>query len=384
MIGGFNNRVSWIDLSSGEIEYKEIDEDDAKEKLSRCYENYDNFRRISEDYREEIKGKRDISVVSKEIASMLSSPPKSKKTLTPSSVAMILTQTMGDVITGTAVAKAILRNYPPSEITWFVDSRFVNILEGSPLLKDSKVSILKVNPSDDVYAQTNLLLESFSKYRPVFDRILTLSPLYEPRWQELTRDFVEFRAWQSGVSLLPEDYFYYVSTLPEDEEKIDKMNLPKDFIVIHVKGGWIQKDWPIGKWKKLVKRLERDGFSTFQVGGPKDPKVCKKNFAGQLTFRETFALIKRSKLFVGPVSGCAHYAKAARKPMVIIEGCSSALLAGLTKFYEDRVTTVRSKRPCEVACEKNFCKFGLHDGKGCAPDISVDEVYEAVKKWMEK
>ena len=130
--------------------------------------------------------------------------------------------------------------------------------------------------------------------------------------------------------------------------------------------------------------MERDGINVYQVGGPIDVKVCKRNFVGKLTFRETFAVIKRAKMFVGPVSGCAHYAKAARKPLVILEGCSSAMLAGLATYYEDKVTVVRVTKPCEVACEKNFCKWNLHDGKGCAPDISVDEVYKVIKEQWDK
>jgi len=367
----------WKGVYSTEQRWAEVDENDAKEKLNRCYENYENLEKLAIEYRDKVKEERDISIISAGIEGMLTPTKRDDSALSESSVAMILTQTMGDVIAGTSIAKAVLRSYPPCKITWFVDSRFTNILDGSPVLENSKISIVKVTPSDDVYAQTNAISKTF--YNEKYDRVLTLSPLFEPRWQELTRNFVEFRAWQSGVRLIPEDYFYYVSTSPEDEKKIDELNLPKDFVVIHTRGGWIQKDWTAGKWKKLVKRLERDGIGVCQVGGPKDVKVCKKNFAGKLTFRETFALIKRAKLFVGPVSGCAHYAKAARKPLIILEGCSSAVLAGLTKHYED-VITVRTTKPCEMACEKNYCKWNLHEGKGCAIDIAVDEVYEAVKE----
>ncbi|MCB0129473.1 MAG: aldehyde ferredoxin oxidoreductase, partial [Caldilineaceae bacterium] len=33
MIGGFANRVAWIDLASGNVDYKGIDEGDAKKYL---------------------------------------------------------------------------------------------------------------------------------------------------------------------------------------------------------------------------------------------------------------------------------------------------------------------------------------------------------------
>ena len=33
MLGGFANRVAWIDLSNGNIEYKGIDEEDARKYI---------------------------------------------------------------------------------------------------------------------------------------------------------------------------------------------------------------------------------------------------------------------------------------------------------------------------------------------------------------
>jgi aldehyde:ferredoxin oxidoreductase len=33
MIGGFANRVAWIDLSSGAVDYRGIDESDAKKYI---------------------------------------------------------------------------------------------------------------------------------------------------------------------------------------------------------------------------------------------------------------------------------------------------------------------------------------------------------------
>ena len=30
MLGGFNNRVAWVDLTAGTVEYKPIDEEDAR------------------------------------------------------------------------------------------------------------------------------------------------------------------------------------------------------------------------------------------------------------------------------------------------------------------------------------------------------------------
>lgn len=372
----YQTEANWKGVFSPEQRWAMIDEDDAKEKLLRCYENYENLENLAIQYRDKMVGKRNISVTSEEIVKLIETPKKGFdiSTLPKASIAMILTQTMGDVITGTSIVKAILRSYPPCEITWFIDKRFTNILEGSPVLGE-RVIFVEVSPSKDVYEQTNTILKAVSGK---FDRVLTLSPLFEPRWQELKRDFVAFRAWQSGVTLTPEDYFYYVTTLPEDKKKIDELNLPEKFVLIHTKGGWIQKDWPIGRWKKLVKRLERDGIPVCQVGGKEDARVCSRNFAGKLTFRETFEMTKRAKLFIGPVSGCAHYAKAARIPMVLIEGCSSGLIAGLTKYYEDKVSIVRTKVPCEMACEKNFCKWKLHEGKGCALDVSVDVVYKTV------
>ena len=33
MIGGFANRIAWIDLTSGDVEYKGIDEADARKYI---------------------------------------------------------------------------------------------------------------------------------------------------------------------------------------------------------------------------------------------------------------------------------------------------------------------------------------------------------------
>ena len=47
MLGGYANRVAWVDLTAGKVQYKEINEDDARDEVVRVDEARQAFVRNS-------------------------------------------------------------------------------------------------------------------------------------------------------------------------------------------------------------------------------------------------------------------------------------------------------------------------------------------------
>jgi ADP-heptose:LPS heptosyltransferase len=101
-------------------------------------------------------------------------------------------------------------------------------------------------------------------------------------------------------------------------------------IVIGPGGGFIEKCWPLKNYAELVKMLMViDSLEIIIVGGKQDREAGEqltagsqlvRNFAGDLTLRETFALVAAADLVVCNSSMLMHAAAAFSIPTVVLLG----------------------------------------------------------------
>jgi heptosyltransferase III len=143
------------------------------------------------------------------------------------------------------------------------------------------------------------------------------------------------------------------------------------------------KDWGPEKWRELLERLSEElpqeglvlvgakedrAVSEYAASGWQGPKV---NTCGELTPRESAAVIRGAKLFLGPDSGPMHLAAAYDVPCVIPfasvdrRGRWFPIGEGHLPIYHD------------VACSNCRLEVCVEQGKVCINSISVDEVFEA-------
>ncbi len=139
--------------------------------------------------------------------------------------------------------------------------------------------------------------------------------------------------------------------------------------------------WGPENWQQLVRRLSRFGGidRLVIIGAADEYDECETvrqcwtgeahNLCGQLTPRQSAAIIAASQLFIGHDSGPMHMAAAVGVPIVAI--FSSRNLPGVWFPLSERQTIHYTNIEC-MGCERLRCDDRQ---KACIKRITVDEVY---------
>ncbi len=164
-----------------------------------------------------------------------------------------------------------------------------------------------------------------------------------------TQQYVEFDEWQQvgraalrfaellGATELPECRPQIFLSPSEQEtgeyrwsRRIEGIDRRPKRIVIGPGGGFVEKCWPLENYATLVKMLTTIGnLEVIIVGGKQDCVAGRQlaavsplvlNLAGELTLRETFALVAAADLVVCNSSMLMHAAAAFRIPTVVLLG----------------------------------------------------------------
>ena len=109
------------------------------------------------------------------------------------------------------------------------------------------------------------------------------------------------------------------SEITDIEQVIEDKKNP--FIVLSPFAGWKSRLWEKSEFLKIADWLRKNKYKVLEVGGPDDEyQGLGENYVGKLGLREVFALIKKSKLYIGVDSGLYHAAVALQTPSVVIYG----------------------------------------------------------------
>ena len=110
-----------------------------------------------------------------------------------------------------------------------------------------------------------------------------------------------------------------------DEEEKNAQDIikffPKNYACIepHSKASWMQsRIYPFEKYQNIVDAL-KDKIQFVQIGAPKSRKLNDVIYTnGDVTFRETFELLKNAKFFLSTEGGLVHLANAADTESFVI------------------------------------------------------------------
>ncbi len=187
-------------------------------------------------------------------------------------------------------------------------------------------------------------------------------------------------------------------------EKLKKRGITPDFplLAIHPGGKHFSlKRWPEEKFKDLIKVLDRNyDFQVVLIGGKDDRKLSRmildpyhrynrdpRLLAGELSIKETGALLEYCRLFIGNDSAPVHMAAAVGTPVVALFGPTNP-----ANFYPygTRYRIIQSKQSCSPCFSwlgelKQYLPEYLPDWatkcKGsCMENINIDQVIEAVEE----
>lgn len=142
------------------------------------------------------------------------------------------------------------------------------------------------------------------------------------------------------------------------------------------------KCWLPERFRAVAEKLLQDPrvallFFGDQAGAPLVNEICKDlsdrvvNLAGRTTLRELMALIQKCRVLLTNDSGPMHIAAALKVPLVALFGSTSDVATG----PYGGGTVIHKHVSCSP-CYQRVCPIDFK----CMKQISVEEVYEAIRK----
>lgn len=147
--------------------------------------------------------------------------------------------------------------------------------------------------------------------------------------------------------------------------------------------------WPLEKYISLIQRLIKEQqLKVIIIGNKGDIETGKKilkevespdiiSVMGRTTLAQTAAIIKLSNLFLGNDSGPLHIALALKVPSIAVFGSTSPeQVIG----PQERCVVIRKNLACSPCYVHQYDYTPACKDFQCLNKISVDEVFNAVKK----
>ncbi|MCL2798748.1 MAG: lipopolysaccharide heptosyltransferase II [Endomicrobia bacterium] len=328
---------------------------------------------------------------------------------------------IGDIIFSLPVLSAIKRKYPKAKISWIVDERCAEILEGNPYL--DKIFIWnrkRRSPSYYLNLRKQLRNERFDlsiDLHGLFKSAMLVSfagakykiassstnGMKELSWlfsKEIKNKNPEAHCVERHMSAAKyincgDDIEYPITVSQKDidsvKEKLKNENIDSNKIIgIHPGGGWVSRRWNTYKFAMLAKRLKNELDADIVLVGGKEGGSSEKglneeiiadsgvkitDMTGKFTLKELCAFFKMCRVFVGNEAGPMHIATALNVPAVAILGPTNAKRTGP---YKGNTHILQHQVSCQP-CRNRNCKNPL-----CMRDITVEEVFKVVKEKFKK
>lgn len=277
---------------------------------------------------------------------------------------VILFGGLGDVLITTPSFKAIKERSPGRKIILYCFNK-------------RQQSVFRNNPYVDRITST-----SFWKNPLAFIRYyLKLAPFFDDFYGHVipticySKNAKEIIAEMYGVELVDKNVQVFLST-KEDNDARKFMLQYRNPILLHITSLTSKnQEWPLDNWVELIKSMPDYDF--LQIGLTNEEKVeGAVDIRGRHSFRETLAIIRHAKSFVGVNSSYAHATNAFNIPGVVIFGPAQPGIWG----HPNNINLYNPHRcsPCLDLMHSSPCPYD----KACIRSISVGEVRAALLKQL--
>lgn len=292
---------------------------------------------------------------------------------------ILLAEHFGDIVASEPLARAIKRQYPNALLYWIVKKPFRELVDANPHIDKTIVEysvlfsilLIKKNPFTAFY---NLHLSDLRRYS------YTGAYLQNPRAISLGitlqnyfdfGNLLEVFGQVSGLPSLLEGPQMYIPK--ETVDKINSIDLPKRYVVLHCSSNQPTKDWQVNHWEHLVNNLiEELNIEVVEIGLKSQMTIDNlryHNLCGNYSLIETAEIIKRATFYIGIDSGPAHLANAV--------GTYGVLLFG-------KLNTFEVYMPYSGKYEDGSNAQLIIKEKGTCSELDFDIVWKAVMmKYME-
>jgi len=276
----------------------------------------------------------------------------------PTSVLVIVTRRIGDVLLATPLIRSLKRAWPDASIDVLVFAGTQGVLAANPDVHD----VLTVAERPRSREHWALAAKIFRRY----DIALSLVPSDRPtvyawlagRWRAgLVVDEIKHRwkAWllnravqfdnrdthtvlmhlalAAAMGVAP-DYEVIASSSDADGAELAQhlpFALSEPFIVLHAYPKFNYKMWRHAAWTELARQLQGRGLRVVLTGGSDAAELAYVgaiarelpgvvNLAGKLTLSQTACLLQYARAYVGPDTAVTHMAAALGIPVVSLYG----------------------------------------------------------------
>ena len=158
----------------------------------------------------------------------------------------------------------------------------------------------------------------------------------------------------------------------------------KDFVLVHIGGGWEFKRWQEEKWIELIKHLQEANFKVTVIGGTAEKDIIERiqrffTSSEQISF-ETTSLVRLVELvascnfMIALDSGPMNLAVCLGKKVIALFGPGDSEM--WQPLSEGSVFTHKKTLFSCNPCLQIFCKY---PEKNCMASIDVEEVISLVK-----
>jgi lipopolysaccharide heptosyltransferase II len=322
-------------------------------------------------------------------------------------ILLINLQGIGDIVMTTAFLRALKEKWPDAQIDYLCYKNNGELLEQdfriTKIFKRNKEGIFNIDfiqmlkkirtERYDIVinlfpAQHSALLTLFSnaeyKLGNLYGTVATSNNLTVPDMPH-TWDIRE-NAKHIALQLQLEEYDEADLSL-EITEKLTDAKL-KNSIAINPFATWKSKNWPQERWVELIQQLLKTwkGYLVI-LGGPHDvaqSKIIEKiinnkrviNKTGQLTLKQTAAVLKHSQLFITTDSGLLHIAIAMQTKTVALFGVTDPdiLVSGA-----NNLEICSSYSECPKKYQFNHNNEPHDYAQECMKKITIDEVISKIK-----
>lgn len=324
-----------------------------------------------------------------------------------SSVLIIQTAFIGDVILATALIESIRAQDPDATIDFLVRKGNESLLEGHPLLRQVYVldkqrkyqsllelaSTFRKNRYDYVinvqrFATTGLITMLSGGHMSIGFEKNPLSLFFSRRVahtvgeiHEVTRNLSLLAPLGIQSSARPRLY-----PLPAHYDKV-KTYQSAAYITISPASVWFTKQFPAKQWSEFIAAVP--GLRIFLLGGPDDTPLCEElvakakgaeviNLAGKLSLLESAALMAGAKMNFVNDSAPLHLASAMNAPVTAVF-CSTLPDFGFGPLSDDS-TIVQTEerldcRPCGLHGHRQCPKGHFR----CATSIRTDQLLASIR-----
>lgn len=302
---------------------------------------------------------------------------------------VVNTAQMGDVVLSAGVVAALRARMPQAALLFAGAKTWLPVVEGDPNMDGVLAvqslyevrALAKAGLFDTVYL-LDIPIPTLLDYLDGIPNVFRYAPPTTADWFTHNRNLMSFYEANAGLSEGEARPRVWVG--PEEEARADALfrryglrDVPGPVIALHTHSSMAAKNWAAEQFAELTARWqEAHGARFVVVGGPNEglalahvPGVV--NLAGQVSVKETAALLARCDFFAGPDSGLAYVAEAVGTPGLVILGATVPETSGPRA---SSFSFVRAPGACLPACHRSCARAPL-----CITALSVDAVDSALE-----